>query len=147
MFMLQAIDQARAAKDDHGRVGAVLVQHGKVISVAGSSSLEFPTIHAEHAALEKAGWLNDPTPKPNSKIYVTLQPCLKRSGGEKGCSWDIINSGIEKVVYGELDTHFEWGESLKFFNSHGVMFEQIPYTAIRKECWKIFCENNKSMKK
>ena len=142
-FMLKAIEQARKAQDDYGRVGSVLVQNDKIVSAAGSSSFVKPVIHAEHMVLEKAGWLNNYEHKKNSTIYVTLQPCIKRTSGANGCSFDIAKSGIERVVYGSLDSNFGLSEGLKFFNSRKIIFEQIPQISLQNECWEIFYKNNK----
>jgi len=146
-FMLQAIERAKAANDEYGKVGTVLVQNNKVISASGSSSCVSPVVHAEHSALEKAGWLKKYERRKDSIIYVTLQPCIKRTSGANGCSFDIISSGVERVVYGCLDPAFNVNESVDFFSSREVIFEQIPDIQLQKECWNIFYKSNKLLNK
>lgn len=90
-----------------GRVGAILVQQGRIISTgyagspkgldhcqdAGCSMLDghcVRTIHAEANAIAFAAKFGAKT--DGAVMYCTLAPCLN-------CAKLIINSGITEVVY------------------------------------------------
>lgn len=99
-YMRQAITQAKkAAKLGEVPVGAVIVRNGEVISRAynrrecDKNALR----HAEITAIDRAckklgGWR-----LCGCTLYVTLEPCPM-------CAGAIINSRIERVVYGCRDT-------------------------------------------
>ena len=98
-FMRLAINEAKKAfKKDEVPVGAIIVKNGEVIAKAyntreyGKNAL----YHAEIKAIDKAckklgGWR-----LVGCTMYVTLEPCPM-------CAGAIINSRIERVVYGAPD--------------------------------------------
>ena len=98
-FMREAISQAKLAADEtEVPVGAVIVKDGKIISVGrnrrelGKNAL----YHAETEAIDLAckalgGWR-----LMGCTLYVTLEPCPM-------CAGAIINSRIERVVFGAYD--------------------------------------------
>ena len=100
LFMREALTLARAAADEwETPVGAVIVRDGKVIATGrnrreiGKNAL----YHAEIEAIDNAcktlgGWR-----LPGCTLYVTLEPCPM-------CTGAIINSRIERVVFGASDT-------------------------------------------
>ena len=102
MFMEEAIKLALlAAERDEVPVGAVAVRDGKIIASAFNTREESKcaTHHAEILAIEGAckalgGWR-----LPGVTLYVTMEPCVM-------CAGAIINSRIERVVYGAKDHRF-----------------------------------------
>ena len=98
-YMLLALEEAKkAAEIGVVPIGAVIVRRGEVIASAhnGRETTFDATAHAETSAIRNAcqklnGWhLTDCT------LYVTLEPCPM-------CAGAIINSRIEKVVFGAYD--------------------------------------------
>ena len=102
IFMEEAIKLAlEAAERDEVPVGAVCVRDGKIISMASNTREESKcaTHHAEILAIEAAcralgGWR-----LPGVTLYVTMEPCVM-------CGGAIINSRIDRVVYGAKDHRF-----------------------------------------
>lgn len=101
-FMEEAIKLALlAAEKDEVPVGAVAVCDGKIIASSYNTREESKcaTHHAEILAIEAAcralgGWR-----LPGVTLYVTMEPCAM-------CAGAIINSRIERVVYGAKDFRF-----------------------------------------
>lgn len=107
-YMQLALQEARAAAEiGEIPIGAVLVVDGKVVAKAHNmrETWNDATAHAEviviREACKKLGrWrLND------SALYVTVEPCPM-------CSGAIVNSRIEKVVYGCPDAKSGGAESI-----------------------------------
>lgn len=98
-YMRVAIDEAKkAAEIGEVPIGAVIVRNGEIIASAynyrekGKNAL----FHAEIICINRAcevlgGWR-----LPGCTMYVTLEPCPM-------CAGAIINSRIERVVYGAPD--------------------------------------------
>ncbi|MBQ3518536.1 MAG: tRNA adenosine(34) deaminase TadA [Clostridia bacterium] len=98
-FMRQALALAQEAADEwETPVGALIVRNGEVIA-AGRNRREIgknALYHAEIEAIDNAckklgGWR-----LPGCTLYVTLEPCPM-------CTGAIINSRIERVVFGASD--------------------------------------------
>ena len=107
-FMLSAIAQASlAASEGEVPVGAVIVRNGEIIAT-GRNRREYgknALYHAEIEAIDNAckalgGWR-----LPGCEMYVTLEPCPM-------CAGAIINSRIERVVFGAYDKKSGSVESL-----------------------------------
>lgn len=102
IYMKAALDlAAEAAEADEVPVGAVIVRDGVIIAAARNEREQnkCATHHAEILAIEEAcrrlgGWR-----LPGATLYVTLEPCAM-------CAGAIINSRIERVVYGAPDMRF-----------------------------------------
>ena len=115
-FMAEAIKLAKeAALRDEVPVGAVAVRDGKIIAVGSNTREESKcaTHHAEILAIEDAcralgGWR-----LPGVTLYVTMEPCVM-------CAGAIINSRIERVVYGAKDHRFGAFGSAIDINSAGL---------------------------
>ena len=99
-FMRAALQLARDAADENETpVGAVIVRNNAVLAT-GRNRREYgknALYHAELEAIDRAcktlgGWR-----LPGCTLYVTLEPCPM-------CAGAIINSRIERVVYGARDT-------------------------------------------
>ena len=115
-FMEEAIKLALlAAEKDEVPVGAIVVHNGIIISSAYNMREESKcaTHHAEILAIEAAcralgGWR-----LPGATLYVTMEPCVM-------CAGAIINSRIERVVYGAKDHRFGAFGSALDVNSAGL---------------------------
>ena len=101
-FMRLAIKEAeKGAMADEVPVGAVIVKDGKVIARAHNEKEKrnCALYHAEELAIRRATkkvgnwWLEGCT------LYVTLEPCLM-------CVGAIVNSRLDRVVYGAADPRF-----------------------------------------
>ena len=98
-YMGLALREAhRAARREEAPIGAVIVREGHVIARACNDRETSKNAlgHAELLAIDKAcrrlgGWR-----LPGCTLYVTLEPCPM-------CAVAIINSRIERVVYGAAD--------------------------------------------
>ena len=116
IFMEEAIKLALlAAQQDEVPVGAIAVRDGKIIASAFNTREESKcaTHHAEILAIEAAcrtlgGWR-----LPGVTLYVTMEPCVM-------CAGAIINSRIERVVYGARDHRFGAFGSAIDVNSAGL---------------------------
>ncbi|MBO5879055.1 MAG: tRNA adenosine(34) deaminase TadA [Clostridia bacterium] len=101
-YMREAMRLASAAADiDEVPVGALIVKDGEIIASAHNlrETNKCATAHAELLAIEEAcrrlgGWR-----LPGATLYVTLEPCAM-------CAGAIINSRIERVVFGASDIRF-----------------------------------------
>ncbi|MBQ7604132.1 MAG: tRNA adenosine(34) deaminase TadA [Clostridia bacterium] len=98
-FMSLALDEARAAAaEGETPVGAVIVRGGEVIASAHNTRERSKNAlhHAEILCIDRAcrrlgGWR-----LPGCALYVTLEPCPM-------CAGAVINSRIERVVFGARD--------------------------------------------
>ena len=98
-YMSEAIAEARlAAEIDEVPVGAVVVRDGEIIARAHNlrETEKNALCHAETMAVDAAckalgGWR-----LPRCTLYVTLEPCPM-------CAGAIVNSRIERVVFGAYD--------------------------------------------
>lgn len=99
IFMKKALDEARLAfEKGEVPIGAVIVKDGEVIVSAHNlrETDHSATAHAELLAIQKAcevlgGWRLS-----GCELYVTLEPCPM-------CAGAIINSRIDRVVFGSKD--------------------------------------------
>lgn len=99
IYMKAAIEQAKAAYEiGEVPVGAVIVRGGEIIAGAyNTRETEKNALHhAEIKAIDEAcrrlgGWR-----LPGCELYVTLEPCPM-------CAGAIVNSRIERVVFGAFD--------------------------------------------
>lgn len=115
-YMEEAIRLALlAAERDEVPVGAIAVRKGEIIATAFNTREESKcaTHHAELLCIEEAcralgGWR-----LPGVTLYVTMEPCVM-------CAGAIINSRIERVVYGAKDHRFGAFGSALDVNSAGL---------------------------
>lgn len=137
LFMLEALDEARKARDlGEVPVGAVVVHDGRVIA-RGYNRREtdgLATAHAELLAMEAAcrelgRWrLNDCT------LYVTLEPCPM-------CAGTVINARAGRVVYGAKDAKAGAMGSVLSVNSYPLNHKaDVTSGILEKECAAILSE-------
>lgn len=96
-------------------VGAVIVSNHQII--AAGSHLVYGQPHAEMNAI-----LSCITPEKlfNSTIYVTLEPC-HHYGKQPPCTKAILDSGIKRVVIGQLDPNpLVAGKGKQFLEEQGI---------------------------
>ena len=98
-FMERALKQAEVAYiKGEVPVGAVVVKDGEIISRGYNlrESTNDPTAHAELIAMKKASKKLNSWRLSGCTLYVTLEPCPM-------CSGVIVNSRIDRVVFGAYD--------------------------------------------
>ena len=114
LYMQEAIALAKnAAELGEVPIGAVVVKNGEIIGRGYNlrETKKLSTAHAEISAIEDAcknlgGWRLF-----SCTLYVTLEPCPM-------CAGAIVNSRIDRVVYGASDVRFGACGSLFNINSY-----------------------------
>ena len=99
LFMLEALREAElAANEDEVPVGAVIVRNGEILVKAHNTRERDKNAlyHAEIKAINQACQILGGWRLVGCTLYVTLEPCPM-------CAGAIINSRIERVVYGAPD--------------------------------------------
>ncbi len=115
-YMLQAIELAKkAAESGEVPVGALVVEDstGEVLARAYNlrESKRSATAHAEILAIEDACKRRESWRLSGCTLYVTLEPCPM-------CAGAIINSRIDRVIYGAKDALAGCCGSVINFNSY-----------------------------
>ncbi|MGV6809354.1 MAG: tRNA adenosine(34) deaminase TadA [bacterium] len=98
-WMREALDLARqAAACGEVPVGAILVHDEQIIGAGWNQviSLHDPSAHAEIMALRAAGQNVENYRHPNTRLYVTLEPCTM-------CAGALIHARIDTVIFGAYD--------------------------------------------
>jgi tRNA(adenine34) deaminase len=98
-FMQMALKEAQKAfEEDEVPVGAIVVQHDKIIARAYNMTekLNDPTAHAEMIALTAAFGNMGAKYLPDATLYVTVEPCVM-------CAGALYWSKLDKVVWGASD--------------------------------------------
>ncbi|MHD0398543.1 tRNA adenosine(34) deaminase TadA [Staphylococcus simulans] len=98
-YMKLALDEAeKAAAIGEVPIGAIIVKDDEIIARAHNlrETIQLPTAHAEHIAIEKAAEVIGSWRLEDCTLYVTLEPCVM-------CSGAIVMSRIPRVVYGASD--------------------------------------------
>ena len=108
LFMLEALKEAelaasndeaeKARAEDEVPVGAVIVRNGEILTRAHNTREKDknPLYHAEIKSINEACQILGGWRLVGCTLYVTLEPCPM-------CAGAIINSRIERVVYGAPD--------------------------------------------
>ena len=144
IFMREAISLARlAAEQDEVPVGAVAVRDGKIIARAYNTreTSKCATHHAEILCIEAAcralgGWR-----LPGVTLYVTMEPCAM-------CGGAIVNSRIERVVYGAKDFRFgAFGSALNLNDAGLNHTPEVVGGVLGEECAEILSSYFKNKRK
>jgi len=101
-FMRLAINEAiKGGAADEVPVGAVVVKDGKVIARAHNEKEKrnCALYHAEILAIRRAAKKLGNWYLEGCTLYVTLEPCVM-------CVGAIVNSRLDRVVYGAADPRF-----------------------------------------
>ena len=131
LYMNEAIKLAKkAASLGEVPIGAVIVKDGEIISEGYNlrETEKLSTAHAEISAIEAAckklgGWRLF-----GCTLYVTLEPCPM-------CAGAIVNSRIDRVVYGASDIRFGACGSLFNINSYPLNHAfEITSGVCEEEC-------------
>ena len=79
-------------------VGAVLVKQNQLIAKGWNQPIarHDPSAHAEIMALRLAGQAEQNYRLPNTRLYVTLEPCIM-------CAGAILHARVERVIFGAYD--------------------------------------------
>ena len=129
-FMNEALKDARlAAEYDEVPVGAVMVRDGEIIARAGNTREgdKNPLSHAEIKIINDTcralgGWR-----LTRCTLYVTLEPCPM-------CAGAIINSRIERVVFGAYDNKAGAFGTMLNLTDYPLFKPQIDGGVLKEEC-------------
>ncbi|XP_045830200.1 tRNA(adenine(34)) deaminase, chloroplastic [Trifolium pratense] len=113
LFMKEALLEARKAGDTwEVPVGAVLVQHGKIIARGSNlvEELRDSTAHAEMICIREASKLLNSWRLSETTLYITLEPCTM-------CAGAIFQARIDTVV---------WGAPNKLLGADGSWIRLFP---------------------
>lgn len=136
-FMKEALILAKNA-EKHGDVpvGAVIVKNGEIIA-RGQNRREKDKnslLHAEIIAIDEACKAIGSKYLTDCTLYVTLEPCPM-------CAGAVINSRIEKVVFGAYDDKAGCFGTLTNFKDFAFNHKpQIIGGYMEKECSEIISE-------
>ena len=144
-YMQQAIEEAKKAYAvGEIPIGAVLVHEGTIISRHHNRrELDHDaTAHAEVLVIREANQLLDRWRLTGCTLYVTIEPCPM-------CAGAIINSRIDRVVYGASDYKGGAVESLFNVLSHpGLNHEpELASGVLGDECSQIMKDFFKERRK
>src|SRR5262245_47780177 len=99
--MQRALDLAApglGATGENPSVGCVIVKDGAVVGEGATAIGGRP--HAEEQALARAG-----AAARGADVFVTLEPCARRSSGATSCADLLIAAGVARVVIAARDPH------------------------------------------
>ena len=144
IFMREAISLARlAAEQDEVPVGAVAVRDGKIIASAYNTreTSKCATHHAEILCIEEACRALGGGRLPGVTLYVTMEPCAM-------CGGAIVNSRIERVVYGAKDFRFgAFGSALNLNDAGLNHTPEVVGGVLGEECAEILSSYFKNKRK
>jgi pyrimidine deaminase RibD-like protein len=119
-FMRRALSLATPGvglTGDNPSVGCVIVAGGVVVSEGATAAGGRP--HAEELALAQAG-----ERARGADVFVTLEPCARRSTGGVSCADLLIGAGVTRVVIATADPHpYAAGVGVERLRAAGVVVE------------------------
>ncbi len=143
-YMTLALNEAKECiKSGDVPVGAVIVKDGKVIATGRNLKEKdnIGVLHAEIVAITNANKALGSTNLSGCEMYVTLEPCPM-------CAGAIINSKIDKVVFGAFD--LKNGATGSVTNLFTLPFTHRPECfggVMEDQCSQILTEFFKSLRK
>lgn len=129
-FMKEAIALAKQAEAlDEVPVGAVIVRNGEIISRAFNTRERDKNAlcHAEIKAINEACRLLGGWRLVGCTLYVTLEPCPM-------CAGAIVNSRIERVVFGAPDMKAGCFGTMLNLNDYPLFKPEITGGLLKDEC-------------
>ena len=143
LFMREALLEAEAAAlDDEVPVGAVMVRNGEIIARARNrrEKDKNPLSHADIKIINDTcralgGWR-----LVGCTLYVTLEPCPM-------CAGAIINSRIERVVFGAFDEKAGAFGTMINLTEYPLFKPQITGGVLKDECSALLSEFFKKKRK
>ena len=136
-YMKKALELARlAAELGDVPVGALVVKDGEIISQGYNKRVAFgsATAHAEVVAIEEACKKLGSWRLGGCTLYVTLEPCPM-------CAGAVINSRIDRVVFGAKDSKAGCFGSLVNFNSYPFNHRpELCEGVCEKDCAKLLSD-------
>lgn len=131
VYMKEAIVEAEKAAA-HGEVpiGCVIVHDGKIIARAGNAreTDKNSLRHAELTAIDEACRVRGGWRLFGCTLYVTLEPCPM-------CAGAIVNSRIDRVVYGAKDAKAGAFGSVINMNSYPLNHKpKVTFGVLGGEC-------------
>lgn len=143
-MMKSAIEQAKKAeREGEVPIGAVIVQNGIIIATGRNKreTMRHALAHAEIDAINSAclalgGWR-----LPGCTLYVTLEPCPM-------CAGAIINSRIDRVVFGAFDP--KAGSLGSLIDLSKVQYNHFPSVCggvLKEECAALLSDFFKKLRK
>ena len=132
--MKKALEEANLALEKgEVPIGAVIVKNGEIIASAHNlrETDHSATAHAELLAIEKAckvlgGWRLS-----GCELFVTLEPCPM-------CAGAIINSRIDRVVFGSKDEKAgACGSVMNLFAADFSHHPKLTIGVLEEECSEI----------
>lgn len=143
-FMKIALDEAKKCPQSGDvPVGAVIVKDGEVIATGRNLKEQdnIGVLHAEIVAITNANKALNSTNLTGCEMYVTLEPCSM-------CAGAIINSKIDKVVFGAFD--LKNGATGSVTNLFSLPFTHKPQCfggIMEDECSAVLTEFFKNIRK
>ncbi len=136
-YMARALELARlAAEQGEVPVGALIVRDGEIIS-EGYNQREtngLATAHAEVIAIEEACRVLGGWHLSGCTLYVTLEPCPM-------CAGALINSRIDRVVYGVRDSKAGCLGSVLDMNRYPFNHSfEVESGVLAEECARVLSE-------
>jgi pyrimidine deaminase RibD-like protein len=102
---------------DNPSVGCVIVRDDAVMGEGATADGGRP--HAEELALTDAS-----EGARGGDVYVTLEPCAKRSTGAMSCADRLIEAGVVRVVIAARDPHpYAAGVGVERLRAAGIVVE------------------------
>ena len=131
--MLEALKEAEiASMEDEVPVGAVIVRNGEILVKAHNTREKDKNAlyHAEIKAINEACKLLGGWRLVGCTLYVTLEPCPM-------CAGAIVNSRIERVVYGAPDNKAGAFGTMINLTDYPLFKPQITSGILQDQCSQI----------
>lgn len=117
-------------------VGCVIVRNNQIIAKSGnlSKTQNCAIKHAEILAIEEASAILGTANLSDCDLYVTLEPCPM-------CAGAIINSKINKIVFGAFDLNYgACGSATNLFSLKNIHKPECYGGIMEDECSKLLSD-------